>query len=365
MPVSPSSSPEARLLLPLCVDRGRGEPISLGASLLAGKKVRPDVLHLLADDHSTVLGWFDWYAMERDPSRRAWIVQMIVRALLAHMAVEEEIFYPAIAEATGDREAAERALAEHESARKLMGLLRDTTDEARIVRELRQELAAHIASEESVLFEEVRQSSLDLYAIGALAAARRVEVLFELACPDKTNPKETPPMAISQDEARHLFVVGLRNIHGTVREGHSMVETMHGRVENYPEVKAKLGEHLREKKAQLERVESILGSLGESRSMMKDAAGAVSGMAASAMASAADDEILKGSFTCYGLANFEAAAYETLITMAQAAGHPEHMPTLQLCLSEERGMAAFIAENLRGTGLRFMQLRSEGRQSKR
>lgn len=365
MPVSPSSSPEARRAPPLYVDRGQGEPVSLGANLLVGKKVRPDVLNLLADDHRTVLGWFDWYAVERDSSRRAWIVQMIVRALRAHMAIEEEIFYPALAQATGDREAVERAVAEHDSARKLMGLLRDTTDEERIIRELREEIAAHVASEESVLFEEIRQSSLDLYAIGALAAARRVEVLFELACPGKTNPKETPPMAISQDEARQLLVVGLRNIHGTVREGHSMVEAMHRRVENYPKVKAKLAEHLREKKAQLDRVESILGSLGESTSMVKDAAGALSGVAASMMASAADDEILKGSFTCYGLANFEAAAYETLITMAQAAGHPEHMPTLQLCLSEERGMAAFIAENLRGTGLRFMQLRSEGHQSKR
>jgi ferritin-like metal-binding protein YciE len=56
---------------------------------------------------------------------------------------------------------------------------------------------------------------------------------------------------------------------------------------------------------------------------------------------------------------------ETLLTMAQAAGHPEHMPALQLCLSEERGMAAFIAENHRGTGLRFRQLRSKAHRSKR
>lgn len=365
MPVSPSSSPEARPLPPLYVDRGEGEPISLGANLVVGKKVAPDILNLLADDHRTVLGWFDWYGAERDTSRRAWILEMILRALRAHMAVEEEIFYPAIAKATGDTGLVDRAIAEHKSARQLMALLPDTTDEERIVRELRREILAHIEVEEDVLFAEIGKSGLDRFAIGALAAARRVEVLFELACPDKPNPKETPPMASSQDEARKLFVVGLRNIHGTVREGHSMVETLHGRVETYPKVKAKLAEHLREKKAQLERIESILGSLGESRSMVKDAAGALSGMAASMMASAADDEILKGSFTCYGLANFEAAAYETLITMAQAAGHPEHMPTLQLCLSEERGMAAFIAENLRGTGLRFMQLRSEGHQSKR
>ncbi len=54
-----------------------------------------------------------------------------------------------------------------------------------------------------------------------------------------------------------------------------------------------------------------------------------------------------------------------LITMARAAGRPEHMPILQLCLGGERGMAAFIAENLRGTGVRFMQLRSDGHPNKR
>jgi ferritin-like metal-binding protein YciE len=79
--------------------------------------------------------------------------------------------------------------------------------------------------------------------------------------------------------------------------------------------------------------------------------------------SMAGDEIIKNSFASYALANFEAAAYETLLLFGEAAGQFDALPLLQQSLSEERAMAAFIAENLRPTGMRFLQLRSEGRQA--
>jgi len=113
MPVSPSAQPSGASaqpsrasaqpsrasLAPLAVDRGCGEPVSLGTSLRAGKKVWPDILRLLAEDHRTVKGWVDWYRTESLPHRRAWIAANIVKVLTAHMAIEEEIFYPAAQEA--------------------------------------------------------------------------------------------------------------------------------------------------------------------------------------------------------------------------------------------------------------------------
>ncbi len=53
-------------------------------------------------------------------------------------------------------------------------------------------------------------------------------------------------MAISQKEALELFIVGLRNIHGTARQCQSMVRAQEEKVESYPRIKEKLGEHLAE-----------------------------------------------------------------------------------------------------------------------
>ena len=80
---------------------------------------------------------------------------------------------------------------------------------------------------------------------------------------------------------------------------------------------------------------------------------------------ASGDEVLKNSFAMLGLAKAEAAAFETLILFGEAAGARDALRPLQKCLSEERGIAAFIEENLRGTGMGFLQLESEGRQAKR
>jgi ferritin-like metal-binding protein YciE len=323
-------------------------------------------LGLLADDHRTVLGWFDWYRGESQEPRRAWIAANIVKALKAHMAIEEEIFYPAAEEALRDDAVVKQAVAEHAKAKRIMVRLSEAgADSGSLMARLRGEIEKHIEEEETRLFAFVRDSSLDRYEIGALCAARRVELLFGLSSPDKPMLKEVVPMPISQDEARSLFIIGLRNIHGTAQQCRTMVQTQESRVENYPDLKAKLQSHLREKDAQLERVESILDSLGESTSSFKDAAGTVMGSTSSMMAALAGDEVIKASFATYGLANIEAAAYETLLTMGEAAGLLETLPLLQLSLSEERAMAAFVAENLRATGLRFMHLRSERQQAGR
>lgn len=366
MPVTSSSRPDrgampSVMLPPLMVDRGAGEPISLGACLATGKKVRPNILGLLAEDHRTVLGWFAWYETETQPQRRAWIAATIVKALIAHMAIEEEIFYPAAAEATGDQALVEHAIAEHKEAKAVMARISESgSDTDALMAMLRGEIEKHIDEEEGELFRQVRDSSLDEYEIGAAYAARRVELLFELSAPAKPTLKETAPMPVSADEARELFVVGLRNIHGTASQCRTMVSAQAGRVQNYPTLKSKLQEHLAEKDAQLQRVETILDQLGESGSTLKDTTGTLMGAFSSMAAAMADDEIIKASFATYGLANLEAAAYETLLTMGEAAGLTEALRPLQQSLSEERGMAAFIAENLRATGLQFMQRRSEG-----
>jgi len=358
----------------MMADRGTGEPISLGAALMTGKKVPPDVTGLLMEDHRTVMGWFDWFASEKGRNERSQILRNILKALAAHMAAEEDVFYPEAARCIRDPALVDRAVREHQHAKAIMARLEGSTDDpaASLVNQLRSEIETHVQEEETQLFPLVRESGMDLYANGTLVTARRADVLFRLSRPQASlaatdapqlDLTEMPPMPIDQTDAKELFIAGLRNIHGAVNHGLQLVQTQLNRLEHYPQLKAKLQIHQKEKEAQLDRIERILSSLGGAPSTLKDIAGSASAMMGGMTAAMADDEILKNSFTTYGLANFEAAAYESLILLAQASSNLEAMPLLQQSLSEERGMACFIAENLRATGIRFLELRSEGRQA--
>jgi len=354
----------------MIADRGMGEPISLGAALAAGKKVPPDVTDLLAEDHETVLGWFDWYEAADNRTLKKRITQKICTALRAHMAAEEEIFYPEASRTSRDEELVQRALQEHRAAQGLIDRLEKArsvdAEHADLMRELRAEIEAHIDEEENQLFPEVLQSEMDRYAVGAAVAARRVDRMLELVAPRSTkakseqNVREYPVMQISKDVARHYFIMGLKNAHATAKNGRKMVELQIDRLERYPRLKEKLESHLREKDEQLERIERILEKQGEKPSAIKDAAMTLMANLSSATNAATGDEVLKNSFATLGLAKAEAAAFETLILFGQAAGADDAFQPLQKCLSEERAMAAFIEDNLRGTGMGFLQLESQG-----
>lgn len=349
----------------LIADRGTGEPISLGAALIAGKKVPPNANELLKEDHRIVLGWFRWYEQAQDPDEKLRVADRICKALRGHMAAEEEILYPKAEALLEDDDLVQRAYDEHAEAVQIVAELEQATqaDErhADLVRRLEAEIRDHVDEEENELMPTIRESGIDLYAVGGAVAARRVDELFAATRPN--GPEEYPKMPISQDEARNFFVLGLKNAHAAVRQGRSLVEAQLNRVENYPRLKQKLELHLQEKDAQLTRLEDILDNYGESRSALKDAAMTTAAGVSSLAHASAEDEIVKNSFATLALAKYEAAAYETLILFGEAAGDTAALRPLQQSLSEERGMAAFVEENLRSTGMRFLQLRSEGAQA--
>lgn len=354
-------------MLAMIADRGTGEPISLGAALLAGKKVAPDATGLLADDHRIVLGWFDWFERVEGMAAEEEVGRRICVALLAHMAAEEVIFYPEAERATGAKNLVKEAVREHEGAKALIAELQaapkvDAGYRARI-HKLHAEIAHHVEEEEEQLFPKVRDSGLDLYHLGRLMAARRVDALFNMVCrADAADGQlsEVAPMPVSKDEARSFFLLGLRNAHASVSQGLTMLQMQVKRLDDYPRMKDELQMHAGNKKRQLERLQELLDRYGESRPALKEAAldfaAGVSGMANAA----AEDEVLKNSFAAVAQARFQIAAYEALLVLGEAAGEVQALRPIQQNLSEERALVAFLEENLRGTTIRFLELRSAG-----
>src|SRR3954466_3426288 len=119
--------------------------------------------------------------------------------------------------------------------------------------------------------------------------------------------------------ARDTFVVGLRNAHAMEIQARELMERQSERTDEYPEVKAKLTEHLAETNAQLQRLEKILESLGETTSTPKDTAQSVMANMMAMAHTVAGDEILKNTFANNAFENFEIAAYRSLLTMCGAA----------------------------------------------
>src|SRR4051812_41299230 len=81
-----------------------------------------DAIALLEADHQRVEELFrDFKAMAGgDPAAKLQMAQVICMELTLHAMVEEEIFYPAFAAATGDQQLVEHARKEHQQVKELI-----------------------------------------------------------------------------------------------------------------------------------------------------------------------------------------------------------------------------------------------------
>lgn len=119
------------------------------------------------------------------------LLEEISNDLAAHMAIEQEIFYPAISEI--DEDLIQEAYEEHSIAELALKRLRATDPDSEAFRPrvvaLRELLEHHIEEEEEELFPKVEKQIDDeeLEALGARMKARFEEVLeqgFEASVPD-------------------------------------------------------------------------------------------------------------------------------------------------------------------------------------
>jgi hemerythrin superfamily protein len=144
-----------------------------------------DALSLLTIDHDEVAELFARYQSLADgdassEARRS-LAEDICSQLTVHAAIEEEIFYPALREATGNDEAVDDALEEHQGVKEIIGDIQagDPTEPRydEMVATLSELVAAHVHEEESELFPLARDSELDLEELGAQMSARQEALL--------------------------------------------------------------------------------------------------------------------------------------------------------------------------------------------
>lgn len=162
------------------------------------------------------------------------------------------------------------------------------------------------------------------------------------------------------DQARDIFIVGLRNAHAMEKQALAIMKPQEARLESYPTVLERLRRHIGETEGQIQRLESVLDDLGESPSTFKDTAQSFMGSMVALGHSAASDEIIKNSLANFAFENYEIAAYTSLMTLAEAGGFAGAQGLLRQSLDEEKAMARWLEENLPLVTLQFADLRAAG-----
>ncbi|MFK3690813.1 ferritin-like domain-containing protein [Agrobacterium tumefaciens] len=165
-------------------------------------------------------------------------------------------------------------------------------------------------------------------------------------------------------DLREIFVTGLRNAHAMENQALSIMKPQISRIENYPEVKARLELHYRETEGQIARIEEVLHGLSETSSTMKDTALSMTGSLASLGHSIAGDEIIKNSLANFAFENYEIAAYRSLLTVADHGGYQAAHSAIARNLEEEINMANWLKDNLEKVTLEFLALSEQGHTAK-
>ncbi len=165
------------------------------------------------------------------------------------------------------------------------------------------------------------------------------------------------------DPLHQIYHTGLRNLHALEQSAIELTARQAERLENYPEMKAKLFAHHQESIEQARRLEAIMQRHEASPSTAKNAVTSVMGNVAAALHAPADDEILKNTFANYAFEHQEIAAYTSLIAMAETLGDTVAIQPLQESLREEQAMAKWIEDRIVPTTKRYLELTRAGQRA--
>ena len=157
-----------------------------------------DLLEILRQDHLKVDELFGRYAAADDAGEKLHVVQQIYRELMPHAQAEEEIFYPALRDAGSDEAMVEEAYGEHAAAKKtLESILAAAPDDLTYdmkVKMLQKEIQHHVREEETEIFQEARDSGLDLAELGQRFLERKQALLQAIDRRGRTGNGPMPSM---------------------------------------------------------------------------------------------------------------------------------------------------------------------------
>ncbi len=146
------------------------------------------------------------------------------------------------------------------------------------------------------------------------------------------------------------YLAWLKDAHAMEKQAESMLEKMASRLEHYPDLKARIQQHIEETRQQQTLLQSVIDRNDTSRSAFKDAMGKLSAMGGIL----ADDEVVKGAISGYVFEQFEIANYTSLIAAAQLVGDQEGVRIFEQIREQEIAMAEWCLTHLPDVTQQFM-----------
>ncbi|HUH58890.1 MAG TPA: ferritin-like domain-containing protein [Candidimonas sp.] len=138
----------------------------------------------------------------------------------------------------------------------------------------------------------------------------------------------------------------LRDAHAMEMQAETMLDTTASRLENYPQLRARLQAHLEETREQARLVKTCIERLGGDTSGIKDMAAKATATAQGLSGMFVTDEVVKAAMASYTFEHMEIAAYRALIAAAETVGDLETRRVCEIILPQEEAMAAWLAEQL-------------------
>ncbi|TRO87659.1 ferritin-like domain-containing protein [Glycocaulis profundi] len=155
-------------------------------------------------------------------------------------------------------------------------------------------------------------------------------------------------------ETRDRLVQWLRDAHAMEEQAHTMLKGQLKRVEHYPELEARVRDHIEETRGQSETVAQCLEQLGESPSGMKDTGSKLLALGQSISGVFADDEVMNWALASHAFENLEVASYTVLVATAEAAGEEGIAEACRGILKQEEAMASWVKDNLRPLTVKYL-----------
>jgi hemerythrin-like domain-containing protein len=154
-----------------------------GANMSTKQNGSQDAIALLTSEHREVSAMFKQFEelSDRAKASKKKLVDQITTALKLHTQIEEEIFYPAVREASDELgDSVDEAVVEHASAKDLIAQLDEMDPDDELydakVKVLGEQVEHHVGEEEKEMFPKVKKLGLDLAALGQEMAARKEEL---------------------------------------------------------------------------------------------------------------------------------------------------------------------------------------------
>jgi len=169
---------------------------------------------------------------------------------------------------------------------------------------------------------------------------------------------------IMTDPAEHLLD-WLRDAHAMEQQAEQMLRAQSGRLEHYPELKARIDQHLEETLGQQKIVAECIERLGGSTSIVKDLTAKMMAFGQAAGGMTQTDEVVKGANMSYVFENLEIASYTSLIAAAERCGDAQTKAACERILPQEQAMAQWLLEHIPLITTQYLDRSAAGQEAKK